>query len=202
MMTTHSVHVRNIQPFPVEPLGGKKWQPVFFDVSRILSETKMNWQVGGGTLLGFVRQGDVIPHDTDLDYEIFLEEYNALDFLVDVFVQEGYAYIREQTVATPKGRLSSQLAFLHEDTNIIVDIYVYYVQEEGGNYVNYNEHGVLLRPIASVRETKVLFVEALLDGVEVPSDVEQYLVFRYGSDWKTPKEHKTEWTADAGDALQ
>jgi hypothetical protein len=196
------VRVQQFGNIPVEPLGNKDWVSVFKTASEILDECNVEWQIGGGTLLGFYRDGDVIPHDTDLDVEVFFDTHHVektVDTLTYKFFQRGFRLVRTQH---NDGKTPMQVAFVHHETNIIVDIYCYYWDCASGEYVNYNEHGLLMRPTSSVKDTEDFFVESLLDTVKIPAEVEQYLLFRYGVDWETPKKSKANWTDDVGDALQ
>ena len=193
------VRVTNVAPFHIEPLKGKKWVPVFNQAIDILDDLKLEWQIGGGTLLGLYRDGDVIAHDTDLDFEVFVDDKFSLEVSLNrLFATNDFRLIRTQHCT----RGPSQIAYLHKDTNIIVDVFFYYYSEEDGCYVNYNEYGELLRPVESVKEVKQHFVDSMIDYVDVPVEVESYLSFRYGEDWKTPKKEKVSWENDTGNALR
>ena len=67
-----------VQYFPVEP-----FEPLLFNqeakAEKVLKTAKeflnkqpnVKWWIGGGTMLGAHRNGVILPHDTDLDIEIY-----------------------------------------------------------------------------------------------------------------------------------
>lgn len=139
--------------------------------------------VDAGTLLGIVREGTFIAHDTDID------------IAVACTIDEGLAvsFSEQQLVRTIHwAHLPMQYAYFHG--GIIVDVYFYYRGIRDGILVNATPQAVITIP------------EHLVDGpvgqlsweglsLPVPRDLDAYLTWTYGQ-WKVPQTKKVGWTAD------
>ena len=80
---------------------------------QILDRYNIKWYVGFGTALGFYRDKDFIPQDTDIDIEIITDENTPVNDIIEQF-SNHYAYIRS---VNHNGQ--QQSAFQTEDGFII-----------------------------------------------------------------------------------
>ena len=128
-----------------------------------------------GTLLGMVRNDDLIPHDADIDFGYLRTErerlVSALDELHDT---NGYSITRNQF---------SNLLSLHKNA-VMVDLYEYEIDE--GRRALLQGHR---------REYDILFEEAFPfrtisfrgEKLHCIHNPEAFFERYYGDDWRTPK---------------
>jgi len=194
-MKSDKVKVKNYAPFTICKLKGKNCKKVLNTGMDILDEIDSTFMIGGGTLLGFIREAGFIPYDTDIDIDLFIredEDYNQLvKDMLPKFEKEGYELIRTQEY---EGKLM-QIAFNHKETNIIFDIYLYYL-DWCEDFINVNEHGILIYPFSFYKSRRGITVNGTL--YNVPLDFEGYLNKRYGSGWKVPVTEHDSWETHAG----
>lgn len=163
---------------------------------RILKESMeklddLNPWVSAGTLLGLYRDGTFIKHDTDLDVGIRFhwDNYYDVDFFGELF---------PNPIRTMHYR-DRPMQFAANVEDLIFDVYFFYdgVTEEG--LFNANDHGAMVKPAYLVDTLKIW------DGVGTklwtPLHIEDYLFYRYGSNWNTPVTKKQSWENDAAPKL-
>lgn len=63
--------------------------PAFRTIARLLEEHGIHYVLSGGTMLGAVRDGAMIPHDKDFDFELLAEDRARVLALSDRFAAEG-----------------------------------------------------------------------------------------------------------------
>lgn len=131
---------------------------------------KGKWFISDGTLLGFVRENDFIPKDTDIDVAVMGFEDISLPFdLIRTSYWEGK---------------QMQQAYIDRKTNTIFDIYFYYPDIIEGKWTTVGGYGKL--PLS---EYEITTIETKYGVFNAPDPQEKYLEERYG-DWKTPKQDK------------
>ncbi len=62
---------------------------LLYTIDQVLTNHNIGYFIEGGTLLGALRHGGIIPWDDDADIDIFDTEEQALLNLVDIFRQHG-----------------------------------------------------------------------------------------------------------------
>ena len=147
-----------------------------------------------GTLLGFIREGDFIKHDYDIDLGVLpsMQPSELAQILVEKygfqFIQ-GLAYhgqVTEFTV-TLHG-LSTDFFFLqnHDDVTRTIS---YYWKSDGG-YTDPRQNNVKYVERKQITDLKPLFIKDI--KVMVPVDVETELEAIYGKGWRIPDPHFTD----------
>jgi phosphorylcholine metabolism protein LicD len=170
------VCIRYYMPFSIDPLEGKDVQSVLDD--GIKQITAKHW-ISSGTLLGLYRDKGFIPHDTDIDV-------NVLDS-AEIELR-GFDLIRKMW---HQDRIM-QTAFI-KDT-VIFDIYYFYSDSKPQFAVNYNEYGVIEKPLGFLTDLDSLEFNG--QSYPTPHDIPMFLNWRF-SDWQTPKKNKDSWELDA-----
>jgi len=127
-----------------------------------------------GTLLGFVRAGDIIPHDEDIDLGFFKDDEDKLiDILDTIHNTNGFVVIRNQFKSI----------YTVWKNDVFIDLYLYEVtnteQVKQGHRDFYNILTTEAFPFK-----KIKFRDRQLNCIAKP---EAWLERYYGSDWQTPK---------------
>lgn len=153
--------------------------------AMILEKLGFKCWVSAGTVLGLYRDGELIPHDTDVDVEVLMTRpAKSNENLIDgAFKSFEFVQVRKMHY---DGNVM-QLAYIKKQ--VVFDIYFFY-DDEVTNLVNYNDGGTY--------RLKKSFVEELKEykGLPFPDPIEDYLEWRYGKDWKTPTDGKGTWHDD------
>lgn len=167
-----TVTVKHYGTFPMIPLGQTNPHKALAKAAELLDGHR--WWLSAGTALGLHRDGDFIPHDTDVDVGLAADWDNPPpDDLLP------WRLIRSQHL---DGR-PMQLAYMRYQ--VIFDIYLFY----GG--VNVNEHGKIVKPSRFLDEL------GTVAGYPAPAPIDEYLAWRYGPDWAPPAQRKRPWQDEA-----
>jgi hypothetical protein len=154
-----------------------------------LEQINATHRLTDGTILGLYRQGAFIPHDNDIDIDIL--DFKDMDLLQASMKRLGMKLGRK---AVYKKQVH-QLAY-YSSNHIVFDMIFWY--SEGEQIVNYSEEGY------KRTQPKKYFTD--LDSIKygektypMPSHIEEWLVLRYGEDWRTPKTYKDDWKKECYD---
>ena len=71
----------------------------FIDTINILSKNKIFYWVCHGTLLGLIRDGDLIPWDNDIDIAVWDDQTNKKN-IIDIFSTAGFIYKDDDTIGS------------------------------------------------------------------------------------------------------
>lgn len=173
-MITVKNHVPSINFVTVEHI--KEPERYLIDAKEVLESLNLRWSLAFGTALGFYRDKDFIPLDTDVDVVVLADDKTPVRGIVEA-LEGRYKLIREVF----DGDKCMQTAFQGEDGYILDIIYLYrdgdklYSHAEGGTYVDKYENLAFLR-----------YYDTKYGIFPLPGKIEEYLTDRYG-DWKTPK---------------
>lgn len=158
-------------------------------LSEMLEDLGYHYRVTDGIALGFYRDGHFIRHDNDLDFELL--NPNSIMPLKIEMKNRGYIIGREVYY---KNALQ-QIVFYNKD-KVIADFVVWHY--DGDMIVDYSERGYL-------RTQSPKYFETLTDfsiyghTYKLPGYIEEWLVDRYGDDWRIPKTYKGDWKDECPD---
>ena len=137
----------------------------------------------GGTLLGMVRGGALLPHDDDLDFAYLSDQSDPAEIVRESFELErrltdaGYAVARHS-------HAHLELAFFdeHQQLDHYIDVFTGFFHE--GQYCQ----PFALRSDAVTREDLVPTSEIEVNGVllPAPANPEAWLAYAYGPGWRVP----------------
>ena len=172
--------VKNLQQFGYDMMN---------DLYCALSQT--DWKVFCvfGTLLGFVRDGDFIKFDNDIDMGILQEDNFSWDELENVMRTIHMKRIRQYS---QEGKITEQT---YGNDQLTVDFFGYvpvdnemeayvYFKDPKENYGSAKDYSVRVRKSPLVKE----IVTKNFKGVNIlmPTNSEEYLESVYGSSWRVP----------------
>lgn len=157
-------------------------------ITKIFREYRIPYFIHSGTLLGAVRENNIIPHDDDIDIAIYPEDK---DFLLSKEFNEeirNYNLKTEMVLQKDIDKEIIKLKYLKADHGIFLDIFVFEDTEDRTQY-----RAPLCRRIWPrgyfTKEEMYPLKKYQLRHLEVfgPKDPIPYLKRHYGEDWKIPK---------------
>jgi hypothetical protein len=146
--------------------------------------------VDAGTLLGMWRDNRLIPHDTDLDWAVAADP--GVDWEDPLQHDPTFDLIR---TIDWRG-LPMQRAYQHP-SGVVVDLYYYWrgIIDGDAALTNVNDVGLIRVPTHLVDDLRVWWWRDV--PVKIPPRTDEYLLWRYGADWRTPSVAKRPWAEDA-----
>lgn len=146
------------------------------EVSAALSSAGIAHYLTYGALLGFVREGRLLAHDTDIDLAI-LGEVDP-DKVRGLFVAMGFREFRLTFVDDLPGNQKFRRGWVTFD--------LYYLREDGP----YRRDWCILDRRSAMTSTHLRMALTPLDcggfSVPAPEHREAYLAHLYGDDWRVP----------------
>lgn len=174
-----------------------KARRMLFSATKFLNKYGIDYHLEGGTLLGIVRDGDLLPWDHDVDISINYADAKKFDKLRWKFYLKGYRVTRRRGIQSygpikpndyrifkmkPLG-----LAFLKmfypplAEKMVILDIFVKTSDE---TYTYWQSMGKILRVDKSHYDSQEV-VEFYGHKLTAPYNYKGYLTAKYG-DWSIP----------------
>jgi SAM-dependent methyltransferase len=152
-------------------------------LARQLNEWGYPVYMVGGTLLGAMRSGDLLPHDDDIDFALLTERADPQDVTLIGFRLErqlagaGYTVVRHS-------HAHLEIVFFTKEggTDYYIDIFTSYYSDDG----LYNQPFALRGELA--RDDLVPTRELEVGGISLPAPAvpEAWLEFAYGPNWSIP----------------
>ncbi len=147
-----------------------------------------------GTLLGLVRDGDIIPHDDDIDFYVPTEQRSAV-----IERLKATDFIIEEGVFPNDTDYFLQAYRLIDGVKIYIDFYLY--QSNGTADFIVDRWNFLARP--EVDATHLHIPKSLIYPLKtarffdcdivMPAKGAELCAFLYGADWQTPRHKTTEY---------
>lgn len=178
----------------------KKHTPFFHEATRELgryiittffklaNKNKVNLVVDFGTLLGIVRDNDIIMWDDDIDMSIKGEDFDKVCDLIKTFIEfdkHECKWVTKQTFDNAGNGVSIVLSFTDPQNELIEFKTSFSVRvNQDGKSVHKPSLGMWYSPQIhfSTRES----IEWQNTKIHVPNKYTDYLTFVYG-DWRKPK---------------
>ena len=177
-----------------QPLNKEKGSEVLREGCHLLDTLNFPYVLATGTALGIYREGNFIQNDTDLDVDLIATDISEkqLNILASRFITLGFTMGRRVTYR----RKTQQVVFFNKD-EVIFDMCLW--RKKGDFYYNYlPELGLKVRKHPS-RFYDVIDTLVFNDvKYSIPKDIEDWLAYQYGGDWRTPKA-KSNWVEESID---
>ena len=162
-------------------------------LNEILNKEGLQYWLNYGTLLGAYRDHAFIKHDYDLDIGMWWKDQKGIK---ELLLQNGFKLVNEFHFGEWDKPENVEYRFEYAGAFIDVDFYTIDENEMAYTYnpllkedVDYNPKGVRL-PIICERINNPIRGLKQIDFIGgkfwVPSNTEEYLVYNYGENWKTP----------------
>lgn len=149
------------------------------DLQQVLDASGQKVFLVSGTLLGYARDGRLLPHDKDIDVGIMQWE-DQYDVAI-ALLKSGRFWVRMRSIGDAR---TYYIPIQHLPTRTSIDIFVYHA--EGGRLVTGVRHFFGHTQKFAFTPFELKQVDFLGTRVYVPDDVERNLVENFGSAWRVP----------------
>lgn len=178
-------------PFDISQPMPKTAADELVSIVNFLNSQKIEYWLADGTLLGLVRDGKLIDHDTDLDF--YLTDPNSIAKISE------YLEIREYKVGrflSRRGR-PLQIAF-YSQSQLVIDFLIWDKRPDGDYCWTAPEiRGVRLQASSFFDSAEYLVWNET--QIRTFSNHIGWLELVYGETWSIPEKKKSDWTKSVGD---
>lgn len=181
-----------------ERLNGKKVMPpccvkhlrdTIFYASNLFEEHGIKYWIDFGTLLGAVREGRTIPHDTDGDFGLLFEDREKVLKLENQIYNDGFFlqkhFYTDHHMLKIHGKTVLRLCRSYTNRNQI-DLFFWVNDNHTLNSDGLNVDKSFPDWFIVKRQPVLLYNKEIM----APRDPEKFLEFRYGKDWTIPQNKK------------
>ena len=156
----------------------KKASRALSDLTRMANEKGTPVFLVSGTLLGYVREGQLLAHDKDIDVGIvgWENQYN----LCMALQETGLFTVSTQHL---KGKDTFYIPIKHNDTGMWIDVFVYHPQ--GSHWVTGVDFFFGYRQTFAFTPFELQEIEFLGVKMQAPANAELNLTENYGN-WRVP----------------
>jgi hypothetical protein len=150
-----------------------KAKEALFLIDDIFKAVDLRYFLIFGTLLGAIREKDFIVYDDDIDLGIYIEDTDKLINALTILTKDYGFVISKISTSCESVTIYYQ--------NIIIDIGLFHRDKKVYIYNDFFENKIPIRFLDQLEKTNLFNREFL-----VPYDVENYLSFMYGKNWRVP----------------
>lgn len=173
---------------PLPPTASVKLKSVLTQLQKEIEYIR----VSDGTLLGLFRDGRLIPHDNDLDFDVEYTEKN-IKTIKEFALEKAWKLGRHVKY---HGK-TQQLTFYDEEF-IIFDFIFWHTDDLFA--INFSEPKKFrIMPQKYLKTLKSVNYDEIGTKVNIPEDTETWAEYRYGLTWNVPEDRKGDWTEICGD---
>ena len=167
---------------PVRPQNAKVAYNVLLTAKSLLEKANIPFFLRAGTLLGVIREGEILSFDKDIDLGI---PWHTDQLSVLTALTKGSEF-RSKHGVTKESKKRWNISFIHIDTGVALDICFF--KPDGDFFLVGNDgDDKLRRPILNrLRKFEIGNITWNDEVWPIPERPEQYLVDVYGDDWKIP----------------
>lgn len=148
---------------------------------KAFEEARIPWVIIDGIVLGYVRHNDVIPWDTDIDlgipHEVSKAEWERFHI---AFTRVGF------------GVRNMRQDFIYGRRKVKLNAWIMHRKGDYFESFPHSTPGVKFVEKAEWYE-EIQFVDFLGSTYPMPANLEEYIVCRYGKDWKEAKYTHDQW---------
>lgn len=170
------------------------------DVNKALATGNEIFFLDYGSLLGIVREGGIIKHDSDIDFGVSVINQDTIKQIRRCLSEHGYKLLSINHVDD---------SIVAQDTfgknGIEFDIYYHYIENENGHvYMIYrdpsksysdNEWDVVVATTKAIHET--IDFPFNKSTVRIPKYYLQHIENRYGPNWRVPDKTYVYWKGNS-----
>lgn len=163
------------------------------DFRDVLDRFNCHYWLEAGTCLGCIRERDFIDHDEDIDFGI-LEEHFDWELVNSLIKDKGFSLLHIF------GNRNCGLELAFERHGIKVDLFLFYKKGDKRWHGAWHNGGKSLNDLIKLVFEASLVERTILwkfkgENFYIPADYEDYLVARYGNEWRTPNK-QWNWASD------
>lgn len=167
------------------------------DTADVLTSMERGYFLADGTLLGAIREGDIIPYDKDMDLGVFFEEWAVLDFFL--LIHKMYKiYAKPLNIF---GDFNNCLEISFARDGIKIDIFFYRKSNDKRIYHAFRNGGrggrsdVITYSYDDRLFQELEYIPFLGYRYPVPKEAVQVLQAKYGMGWRIPQ-MEWDWADD------
>ena len=168
-----------------------KFKQTLEDMANILNNNNIFFFLYCGTALGPTREKTFIEHDQDIDIGVF--EDIDLKKITQIILNSGLFKLQAFYPKCNKiNKNTTELAFLHIETNVKID--VFQVLKQNNDYIHYSYNSICNQKLNKRCEFKNKFNMTTIyffnKKYNIPN--EDFLISHYGNDWNIIKKFSYE----------
>ncbi len=167
----------------MKPMNVENARSVFLEIYDILSGFNVRFFLNNGTLLGAIRDGDIIAWDNDLDLKIIATDWKPE--IQKEFERNEFHYKHSSCPRLFRDKSSGCVIFKKRIRTDVGLIYYYPPDDLCFTLPHRPNNTNTLRAASFYRGD--YFVDFLGVRVRVPYPPEEYVQIIYGKDWRIPK---------------
>ena len=147
----------------------------------IFDQVEIPWVIIDGIVLGYVRHNDIMIWDTDVDLGIFWE-------ITDLEWKDLYVLLKAAGFRTRDFKQD----FVYGRRQVNLNLWLYH--KKGNFYESFPRTTPGIKFVEKAEWYDKIQLVDFLDAVyPMPNNLEDYIICRYGKDWKEVRYTHTEW---------